>query len=121
MTECILSQKTNGRFWSVMWAPVLEELGFPQELGVIYPSVLALSFPSSSSWRLASQQRREGVAFLAVVLLYYKIYTLKMRNREGLGMKNIRLQHSSKKEWARPTEGALDPKLLTEASCVSQE
>lgn len=87
-------------------------VGVPQELGVIYPSVLALSFPPSGSWRLASQQRREVVAFLTVVLLYYNIYTLKMRNREGLGMKSTRLQHSSKKYWVRPMEGVLDPKLF---------
>lgn len=66
-------------------------------------------FSSSGSWRLASQQRREVVAFLTVVLLYYSIYTLKMRNREGLGVKSIRLQRSSKKYWVRPMEGVLDP------------
>lgn len=35
-----------------------------------------------------------------------------MGNGEGLGEKSLRLQHSSKKDWARPTEGVLDPPLL---------
>lgn len=79
-------------------------VGVPQELGVICPLVLALFF--------LLPVHGEVVAFLAVVLLYYNIDTLKMRNREGLGMKSIRLQHSSKKYGVRPMEGTLDPKLL---------